>query len=89
MRKKNTVVDGRWYGAEPIWVTAERQGVKSATFFWVGSEAEINGYRPSIYEGYDGSIPFSQGWIPYLAGFHFRTKIDLNYACYISMSQIV
>ncbi len=60
MRKKNTVVDGKWYGAEPIWVTAERQGVKSATFFWVGSEAEINGYRPSIYEGYDGSIPFSQ-----------------------------
>ena len=60
MRKNNTVVDGRWYGAEPIWVTAERQGVKSATFFWVGSEAEINGFRPSIYEGYDGSIPFSQ-----------------------------
>ena len=60
MRKKNTVVDGKWYGAEPIWVTAERQGIKSAIFFWVGSEAEINGYRPSIYENYDGSIPFSQ-----------------------------
>ncbi|MBC8311128.1 MAG: alkaline phosphatase family protein [Candidatus Marinimicrobia bacterium] len=60
MRKKNTVIDGKWYGAEPIWVTAERQGINTATFFWVGSEAEINGYRPSIYESYDGSIPFIQ-----------------------------
>ena len=58
IRKKNTVVDGRWYGLEPIWVTAERQGINAATFFWVGSEAEINGFRPSIYEIYDGSIPF-------------------------------
>ncbi len=60
MRKKNTVIDGKWYGAEPIWVTAERQGINTATFFWVGSEAEINGYRPSIYKSYDGSVPFSQ-----------------------------
>jgi len=59
MRDRNTVIDGKWYGAEPIWLTAERQGVKSATFFWVGSEAEINGFRPSIYKNYDGNIPFS------------------------------
>ena len=60
MRKKNTVIDGKWYGAEPIWVTAERQGINAGIFFWVGSEAGINGLRPSIYESYDGSIPFSQ-----------------------------
>ena len=27
-----------WDQGEPIWVTAERQGVMSATFFWPGSE---------------------------------------------------
>tara|TARA_B110000438_G_scaffold298604_1_gene347161 strand:- start:1382 stop:2623 length:1242 start_codon:yes stop_codon:yes gene_type:complete len=59
MQTKNTVIDGKWYGAEPVWVTAERQGINAATFFWVGSEAEINGLRPSIYESYDNSVPFS------------------------------
>jgi predicted AlkP superfamily pyrophosphatase or phosphodiesterase len=43
------VRDGRWWNGEPIWVTAERQGVRSATYFWPGSEAEIGGYRPHIY----------------------------------------
>ncbi|XP_067363866.1 autotaxin isoform X1 [Channa argus] len=24
----------RWWGGQPIWITAEQQGVKAATFFW-------------------------------------------------------
>uniref|UniRef100_A0A3Q3JSX3 SMB domain-containing protein n=1 Tax=Monopterus albus TaxID=43700 RepID=A0A3Q3JSX3_MONAL len=24
----------RWWGGQPIWITAEKQGVKGATFFW-------------------------------------------------------
>ncbi|HVT03223.1 MAG TPA: ectonucleotide pyrophosphatase/phosphodiesterase [Thermoanaerobaculia bacterium] len=48
----------RWWGGEPIWVTAERQGVKSASFFWVGSEAPIGGIRPSIYKKFDGKVTF-------------------------------
>ena len=35
------VTDGASYFGEPIWVTAEQQGVKSACYFWGGSEAEI------------------------------------------------
>ena len=27
-----------FYGGEPIWNTAEKQGVHAASFFWVGSE---------------------------------------------------
>jgi ectonucleotide pyrophosphatase/phosphodiesterase family member 5 len=50
------VQDGRWYEAEPFWVTVERAGLKSATYHWPGSEAEIMGYRPSHYYVYDGSI---------------------------------
>lgn len=47
------VRDGRWFGGEPIWVTAERQGVRTATYFWPGSEAEIGGIRPSWYYAFD------------------------------------
>lgn len=52
------VRDGRWYGGEPIWVTAERQGVHAASYFWVGTEAEIEGVRPTYFKEYDGSIPY-------------------------------
>ena len=48
----STVRDGSWYGCEPIWVTAEKNNIKSATYFWVGSEEKINNYRPSIYKFY-------------------------------------
>ncbi len=40
------VRDPRWYSGEPIWVTAERQGVRSASYFWPGSEAPIGGVLP-------------------------------------------
>ena len=48
--------DGKWYGGEPIWVTAEKQEVKAATYFWPGSEAEIENTRPSYWKVYDGRI---------------------------------
>jgi predicted AlkP superfamily pyrophosphatase or phosphodiesterase len=44
------VRDASWYGGEPIWVTAERQGVRSAVFLWPASEAPIGGVRPSRYK---------------------------------------
>lgn len=46
------------YSGEPIWVTAEKQDVKAACFFWVGSEAPIGGSYPTYWERYDGSIPY-------------------------------
>ncbi len=55
---KSTVADGKFYEGEPIWSTAELQGVKSATLFWIGSEAEINGVRPSISTKYNQGLPF-------------------------------
>jgi arylsulfatase A-like enzyme len=39
--------DASFIEAEPIWATAERQGVRSATFFWVGSETDWNGFGAS------------------------------------------
>ena len=58
MRDSKAVQNGHFYGMEPIWVTAEKNNILSATYFWIGSEAEINGYRPTIYKKYDGSVKF-------------------------------
>jgi alkaline phosphatase D len=41
--------DGRWWGGTPLWVLAEQQGMRSAAYFWVGTEAPIQGTRPSHY----------------------------------------
>ncbi|MGI9431675.1 MAG: alkaline phosphatase family protein [Myxococcota bacterium] len=35
--------DASWIDAEPLWIAAERQGVRAATFFWVGSETDWRG----------------------------------------------
>jgi predicted AlkP superfamily pyrophosphatase or phosphodiesterase len=52
-----SVSDGTWYGGTPLWVLAEQQGMRSACFFWIGSEAGIQGVRPSYYLKFDGKFP--------------------------------
>jgi predicted AlkP superfamily pyrophosphatase or phosphodiesterase len=49
---REAVGDGRWWGGEPIWVSAERAGLPSATLYWPGSEAEIAGVRPTRWRQY-------------------------------------
>ncbi|MDX3884280.1 MAG: ectonucleotide pyrophosphatase/phosphodiesterase [Sphingomonas sp.] len=49
-----------WDEAEPIWVTAGAQGVRTATLFWPGSEVAIHGRRPDDWWRYDENIPNSQ-----------------------------
>jgi predicted AlkP superfamily pyrophosphatase or phosphodiesterase len=56
---REAVENPAFYGGEPIWNTAERQGVKSATYFWVGSEAAVGGHQASIWKKYDGSVPYN------------------------------
>lgn len=48
--------DGSWYWGTPLWSLAEQQGMRSACFFWPGSEAEIAGKRPSYYLKFDNKI---------------------------------
>ncbi len=55
---RESVADGSFYGGEPIWVTAEKQGMKSASYFWVGSEAPSGGMYSSIWKLYDYDFPF-------------------------------
>ncbi|MDK2748029.1 MAG: ectonucleotide pyrophosphatase/phosphodiesterase [Brevundimonas sp.] len=47
---------GFWDQAEPIWVTAEKAGVRTGTMFWPGSEVEIHGVRPSRWAPFDKSM---------------------------------
>lgn len=54
---RKAVDDVRWWGGEPIWVTAEKQGVRSASWAWPGSSAAIGGVRPSRWVAYDESVP--------------------------------
>ena len=56
LRSRQKVQDGRNYGGTPIWVAAETQGMVSASFFWVGSEADIQGIHPTHYRLYDKKI---------------------------------
>lgn len=45
-----------WSDATPIWITAEQQGVRTATMFWPGSDFDLGG-RPSMWSRYDQSLP--------------------------------
>jgi predicted AlkP superfamily pyrophosphatase or phosphodiesterase len=54
---RRTSADGSWYGGVPLWVLAERQGMRTACFFWPGAEAEIGGMRPTYNVFYDPRIP--------------------------------
>lgn len=60
LRDRDTVMDGSWYRGEPIWVTAETQGVRAASYFWVGTEADIEGVRPSMWTAYDSGVPHEE-----------------------------
>lgn len=68
------VTDRRWWDqAEPVWVTAEKAGLRTATMFWPGSEAAIHGIRPSAWRPFDGKLPADArvdtvlGWLDRLA----------------------
>jgi predicted AlkP superfamily pyrophosphatase or phosphodiesterase len=49
--------DGTWYLAPPLWTVAEAQGMRSASLFWQGSEAEIQRHRPAYWLPYNAALP--------------------------------
>jgi len=58
---REAVMDGYWYeGGEPIWVTAEKQGLTAAAFFWPGTEARIHRVRPSYWKPYNARTPYEE-----------------------------
>ncbi len=55
--KVESVSDGTWYGGDPIWLVAEKQGMRTACFFWPTSDADVQGMHPTYYLHYDSKVP--------------------------------
>ena len=49
MSDRKAVEDGSWYGGIPIWVLAEQQGMVSASYHFVGTEAAIQQTLPTYW----------------------------------------
>ncbi|QDO94597.1 alkaline phosphatase family protein [Formosa sediminum] len=56
IRDRALVEDGTFYGGTPIWVNADKNNMVSASYFFVGSEANIQGVKPTYYHIYDSKI---------------------------------
>jgi predicted AlkP superfamily pyrophosphatase or phosphodiesterase len=65
-----------WNAAEPIWVTAEKAGVRTATMFWPGANVAWGGTRAPAwpYEVSGGTRP--SDWIQYNEAVSDRQRVD-------------
>ncbi|MCP5183529.1 MAG: alkaline phosphatase family protein [Pseudomonadales bacterium] len=53
--------DADWLLAEPLWIASTRQGIPTATYFWVGSETPWRGQEPMFRMApFDGRRPESE-----------------------------
>lgn len=55
---RESVENPDFYGGEPIWITAKKQGLKTASYYWIGTETKIQGMQPDHWYKYDGKVPF-------------------------------
>ena len=56
INKRELITDGSWYGGTPLWVLAEKNEMKAASYFFVGSEGDVQKTRPSYNFDYDARI---------------------------------
>ena len=69
MSNREVLADPRWWGGEPIWNTAERQGRKAGAMFWPGSETVIGGRQATYWSPYSDDLPHAErvrrvlGWL--------------------------
>ncbi|EAW14238.1 alkaline phosphatase family protein [Aspergillus clavatus NRRL 1] len=50
----------KWWNAEPIWMTAEKHGLKTGIHMWPGSEAHIGGVDPTYLDKFNDSEKLSR-----------------------------
>ncbi len=55
---RHAVATPAFWRGEPVWVTAETQGVNTAAFYWVGSETPVKNTMPRYYKNYQHHFPF-------------------------------
>jgi predicted AlkP superfamily pyrophosphatase or phosphodiesterase len=69
LSNREVQADPRWWGGEPIWNTAEKQGRKAGAMFWPGSETVIGGRQATYWTTFDNDMPNSErvkrvlGWL--------------------------
>ena len=56
LSNKETRADSRYYGGDPVWLTAKHQGVKTATVFWVGSDVAVQNEYPTYWRDYQTQL---------------------------------
>ncbi len=49
-----------WWQGEPIWITAEKQGLSASIMFWLGSEVPHDGIRPTRWTPYEHEKPYQE-----------------------------
>ncbi|MGE0865821.1 MAG: ectonucleotide pyrophosphatase/phosphodiesterase [Vicinamibacterales bacterium] len=57
MSKREVIADPRWWGGDPIWNTAERQGKVASAMFWPGSETVIGGRQATYWAPFNDDFP--------------------------------
>lgn len=90
---RDAVENPRWWGGEPIWVTAGKAGRRTAAMFWPGTETAIAGRYPDHWQRWDGTFPYAArvarvlGWLdlpsasrPHLVTLYFQDPNDTSHA---------
>lgn len=93
LHDRASVEDPRWWGGEPIWVTAERAGLVTAAMFWPGTETAIRGVRPTYWHRFDAHFRYRKrveqvlAWLdledaqrPRLITLYFQDPNDTSHA---------
>lgn len=70
-----------WYKGEAFWETAQRQGIITASYFWPGSDQDLDENNPDYFHHYDHHRPYEErvngiiDWLqyPYSERPHFLT----------------
>lgn len=57
INRREAVQDGRWYSGEPVWVAAEKAGMVTAAYYFVGTEADIQRVPMTYWHTFDASVP--------------------------------
>ncbi|MEI7812754.1 MAG: ectonucleotide pyrophosphatase/phosphodiesterase [Ignavibacteria bacterium] len=55
---KKAITNGKWYLGESFWETAEHHGIRTASYFWPGSELTDSARRPSFTMPFEQNKPY-------------------------------
>ena len=71
---RGTVEDGRYYQGLSIWGLAEQAGIKTASYYWPGSESDNKNYQPSYFLYYQHNRPHQERIGTVLSWFNLPAK---------------